>query len=59
MKEQLIFVGIFFLLRFVENLVNKWVEKSKITANTWDDIISKSLSDALKSINSIFKFKKK
>ena len=59
MKEQLIFIGIFFLLRFIENIVNKWVENSKLTSNTWDDMISKLLLDTLKSINSIFKFKKK
>jgi hypothetical protein len=55
MKEIILYALIFGCFRFFEVLINKGIEKSKVTPNTWDD----ALFAALKLILSIFKKGKK
>lgn len=53
MKDIIIYALIFGCFRFFEVLINKGIEKSKVTPNTWDD----ALFSALKSILDVFKTK--
>ena len=46
-------------IRIAEILVNKGVEHSKFTANTWDDILFKSLKVVTSTVSLIFTKKKK
>lgn len=50
MSETLITIAVIAGFRVAENLINKGVEHSKTTANTWDNV----LWDGLKIVSSTF-----
>ena len=58
MKEVLITAIIVALFRFLEGRLNKLVEKSKTTANTWDDWLYGILYAIVSAVSGVVTLKK-
>jgi hypothetical protein len=58
MKEWIEYILLIFAFRVFENFVDKKIEKSKLTANTWDDAFWNAIDFVLSKIMTIFTNKK-
>lgn len=59
MKEWIITVLIFVLLRVLESAIKRWNKRAADTVQKWDDKVSQVLLDVIEAVKAFLSFKKR